>query len=87
VRRAFHGLANFFQKDKSMRKLVQASLLSLALTATIYAGDMGQPVTTGDIGQPIVAGEMGQPIATQGDMPNGIIEIGSAILEAMLSLI
>jgi hypothetical protein len=33
-----------------MRKLIQASLLTLAFTASIYAGEMGQPVAAqGDI--------------------------------------
>jgi hypothetical protein len=27
-----------------MRKLIQASLLTLAFTVSIYAGDMGQPI-------------------------------------------
>jgi hypothetical protein len=68
----------FFQKDKSMRKLIQASLLTLALTVSIHAGDMGQPKAAGD---------MGQPIAAQGEIQNGIIETALSILGAMLSLI
>jgi len=59
-----------------MRKLIQASLLTIVLTASIHAGEIGQPIPTGD---------MPQPVAT-GYMPNGITELGSAILEAMLSL-
>ncbi len=78
MRRAFHELANFFQKDKPMRKLIQASLLALALTAPTYAGIMQQPEATG---------EMQQPLATQGYMPNGITETALSILGAMLSLI
>jgi hypothetical protein len=78
VRYAFHGLAQIFSKDKSMRKLIQASLLTLALTARIYAGDMQQPKA---------AGEMQQPLAAQGYMPNGITETALSILGAMLSLI
>lgn len=59
-----------------MRKLIQASLLTLALTASIYAGEMQQPIA------PPTSGNA----AASGDMPNGIVEIGSAILEAVLSL-
>jgi hypothetical protein len=70
-------LQNLF-KDKSMRKLIQASLLTLALTASIHAGDIGQPVAAGDIGQ---------PIAAQGDIQNGITETALSILGVMLSLI
>jgi hypothetical protein len=66
-------LQNLF-KDKSMRKLIQASLLTLALTASIQAGDIGQPIAP-----PSNA-------AAQGDMQNGIIEIGAAILQTVLSL-
>jgi hypothetical protein len=80
-------LQNLFQKDKLMRKLIQASLLTLALTASIHAGDMGQPIATGEMGQPVAAGDMGQPIAAQGDMPNGIAETALSILGVMLSLI
>lgn len=61
-----------------MRRLIQASLLTLALTASIHAGDIGQPKA---------AGEIGQPITAQGEMQNGIIGIGAAILQAVLSLI
>jgi hypothetical protein len=32
-----------------MRKLIQASLLTLVLTAPIYAGDMQQPIAQGEI--------------------------------------
>jgi hypothetical protein len=71
-------LQNLFQKDKSMRKLIQASLLTLALTASIHAGDIGQPVTAVDIGQ---------PIAAQGDIPNGITQTILTALEAVLFLI
>jgi hypothetical protein len=61
-----------------MRKLIQASLLAVALTAPIYAGEMQQPKA---------AGEMQQPLAAQGYMPNGITETALSILGAMLSLI
>jgi len=60
-----------------MRKLIQASLLTLALTAPIYAGIMQQPEA---------AGEMQQPNA-QGDIQNGITETALSILGVMLSLI
>jgi hypothetical protein len=70
-------LQNLF-KDKSMRKLIQASLLALVFTVSIHAGDMGQPKATGD---------MGQPITAQGDIQNGITETALSILGAMLSLI
>jgi hypothetical protein len=59
-----------------MRKLIQASLLALALTTPICAGDMQQPIA------PPTSGNA----AASGDMPNGIIEIGATILEAALSL-
>jgi len=61
-----------------MRKLLQASLLALVLTAPIYAGDMQQPKATGD---------MQQPLAAQGDIQNGITEAALSILGVMLSLI
>ena len=61
-----------------MRKLIQASLLILALTAPIYAGIMQQPEA---------AGEMQQPVAAQGDIQNGITETALSILGVMLSLI
>ena len=61
-----------------MRKLIQASLLTLLLTASIHAGEMGQPKAAGD---------MQQPLAAQGYMPNGITETALSILGAMLSLI
>jgi hypothetical protein len=60
-----------------MRKLIQASLLTLALTASIYAGDIGQPKAAGDIGQPVALG----------DIQNGITETALSILGVMLSLI
>lgn len=61
-----------------MRKLIQASLLTLAFTASIYAGEMGQPVA---------AGVMQQPLAAQGDIQNGITETALSILGVMLSLL
>lgn len=61
-----------------MRKLIQALLLLLALTAPIYAGDMGQPEA---------AGEIVQSITAQGYMPSGITEPALSILGAVLSLI
>jgi len=61
-----------------MRKLIQASLLTLALTASIHAGDMGQPKATGEIGQPITA---------QGDIQNGITGAALTILDVALSMI
>jgi hypothetical protein len=60
-----------------MRKLLQASLLTLALTASIHAGDMGQPIAP-----PAPA----NAVTAQGDMPNGITETALSILEAMLAL-
>ena len=55
-----------------MRKLIQASLLTLAFTASIYAGEMQQPKTSG--------------AAASGEIQNGIIEIGATVLQAVLSL-
>jgi hypothetical protein len=59
-----------------MRKLIQASLLALALTAPIYAGDIGQPVTSSS-----------DTVTAQGYMPNGIAETALTLLGAVLSLI
>ncbi|HEX8775267.1 MAG TPA: hypothetical protein VF735_16980 [Pyrinomonadaceae bacterium] len=56
-----------------MRKLIQASLLTLALTAPIYAGEMQQPKAS--------------EAAASGDIQNGITEAALTILEAVLSLI
>lgn len=59
-----------------MRKLIQASLLTLALTASIYAGDIGQPITASS-----------DAVTAQGYMPNGIAETALSLLGAMLSLL
>lgn len=59
-----------------MRKLIQASLLALALTAPLYAGEIGQPIATSS-----------DAVAAQGYMPNGIAEASLSILGAVLSLI
>jgi hypothetical protein len=58
-----------------MRRLIQAILLTLALTAPSYAGDMGQPIVA-----PSNA-------AAYGDMQCGITETALTILDAVLSLI
>lgn len=61
-----------------MRKLIQALMLTLALTASIHGGEIGQPV--------VAPSPSSSTVTAQGDMPNGIIEIGSALLKAWLSL-
>jgi hypothetical protein len=58
-----------------MRKLIQASLLALALTASVYAGDIGQPCTACDA------------VTAQGDMATGLTDIALSILGSALSLI
>ena len=62
-----------------MRKLIQALMLTLALTASIHGGEIGQPVVA-------PSPSSSSTVTAQGDMPNGIIEIGSALLKALLSL-
>jgi hypothetical protein len=75
-----------------MRKLIRASLLTLALTTSTYAGEMGQPFLTPPPSN--ATGEMGQPTPTpppdgataSGDMQNGIIRTVLTILTVTLSL-
>jgi hypothetical protein len=59
-----------------MRKLIQASLLALALTASVYAGDIGQPCTAAC-----------DAVTAQGDMATGLTDIALSILGSTLSLI
>ncbi len=64
-----------------MRKLIQASLLTLALTAPIYAGDMQQPIAPPD--PPTAQGEMQQPIA--GEIPYGVTAVWINLLVALIA--
>lgn len=59
-----------------MRKLIQASLLALVLTASVHAGEIGQPIAASS-----------DTVSAQGYMPNGITETALSILGAVLSLI
>lgn len=61
-----------------MRKLIMVLLLTLAFTASIHAGEMGQPIAPPPPPPTVTA---------QGDMPGGITDIALTILGAMLSLI
>ncbi len=66
-----------------MRKLIQALVLTLALTAPIYAGEMGQPIAPPSN----TTGEMGQPIAVSGDIQNGIAQATLTVLEVLLAVV
>ncbi|HEX8136452.1 MAG TPA: hypothetical protein VF544_02570 [Pyrinomonadaceae bacterium] len=75
-----------------MRKLIQAALLTLALTASVYAGEMGQPIAAGEIGQPVAAGDFPFGVSATGDIPNDVttaddIPFGVPLLNLVLILL
>jgi hypothetical protein len=63
-----------------MRKTIRAFVLIMTLAIPVFADDIPNGVTA------TAAGNIPNDVTLAGDMPNGITEIGSALLEAVLSL-
>ncbi|HEY0547842.1 MAG TPA: hypothetical protein VGC91_20855 [Pyrinomonadaceae bacterium] len=73
-----------------MRKIIKATVLTLALAIPAWAGEIGAPIAppSGDIGNPLVATSSTGPTKT-GDMgyPIDATDVGLTLLQSLLTLL